>query len=185
MNKKITFCFSVLLILANFFMVGFIIGQKHPQKLPVEQIKKKVDTLFVRDTNSFTEPKKEPSPDVIIKEIPIPVYVADSSAIDSLLNECARLKRVGDSLHLVLLRVQRHYSDSTFDAWVSGIDPRLDSIKTYQTNMVITKEIPVIQVKKTRWGLGIQAGFGAGLAGTHVYYTPYVGVGLSYNILSW
>lgn len=185
MNKKITFCFNVLLILANFFMVGFIIGQKHPKKLPVEQIKKKVDTLFVRDTNSFTEPKKEPSPDVIIKEIPIPVYVADSSAIDSLLNECARLKRVGDSLHLVLLRVQRHYSDSTFDAWVSGVDPRLDSIKTYQTNMVITKEIPVIQVKKTRWGLGIQAGFGAGLTRTHVYYTPYVGVGLSYNILSW
>lgn len=185
MNKKITFCFSVLLILANLFMVGFIIGQKHSQKLPVEQIKKKVDTLFIRDTNSFTEPKKEPSPDVIIKEIPIPVYVADSSAIDSLLNECARLKRVGDSLQLVLLRVQRHYSDSTFDAWVSGIDPRLDSIKTYQTNMVITKEIPVIQVKKTRWGLGIHAGFGAGLTGTHVYYTPYVGVGLSYNILSW
>lgn len=185
MNNKITFCFSVLLILANFFMVGFIIGQKHPQKLPVEQIKKKVDTLFVPDSNIFTEPKKEPSPDVLIKEIPVPIYVADSSAIDSLLNKCARLERVNDSLQLVLLRVQRHYSDSTFDAWVSGIDPRLDSIKTYQTNMVITKEIPVIQVKKTRWGLGIQAGFGAGLTGTHVYYTPYVGVGLSYNILSW
>lgn len=185
MSKKITFCFSVLLILANFFMIGFIIGQKHPQKLPVEQIKKKVDTLFVPDSNIFTEPKKEPSPDVLIKEIPVPIYFADSSAIDSLLNKCARLERVNDSLQLVLLRVQRHYSDSTFDAWVSGIDPRLDSIKTYQTNMVITKEIPVIQVKKTRWGLGIHAGFGAGMNGTHVYYTPYVGVGLSYNILSW
>ena len=185
MNKKITFCFSILLILANFLMVGFIIGRKHPQKSPVEPINKKVDTLFIPDSNIFTEPKKEPSPDVLIKEIPVPVYVADSSAIDSLLNKCARLERVNDSLQLVLLRVQRHYSDSTFDAWVSGIDPRLDSIKTYRTNMVITKEIPVIQVKKTRWGLGIQAGFGAGLTGTHVYYTPYVGVGLSYNILSW
>ena len=185
MNKKITFCFSILLILANFLMVGFIIGRKHPQKSPVEPIKNKVDTLFIPDSNIFTEPKKEPSPDVLIKEIPVPVYVADSSAIDSLLNKCARLERVNDSLQLVLLRVQRHYSDSTFDAWVSGIDPRLDSIKTYQTNMVITKEIPAIQVKKTRWGLGIQAGFGAGLTGTHVYYTPYVGVGLSYNILSW
>lgn len=140
-----------------------------------------VDTLFVRDINSFTEPKKEPSPDVLIKEIPVPVYVADSSAIDSLLNECARLERVGDSLRLVLLRVQRHYSDSTFDAWVSGVDPRLDSIKTYRTNMVITNEIPVIQVKKTRWGLGISAGCGVGKDGL----TPYVGVGISYNILSW
>ncbi len=151
------------------------------QREPLEAIPERVDTLFIRDTNTFTEPKKEPSPDVLIKEIPVPVYVADSSAIDSLLNECARLERVGDSLRLVLLRVQRHYSDSTFDAWVSGVDPRLDSIKTYQTNMVITKEIPVIQVKKTRWGLGVQAGAGVGKDGL----TPYVGIGISYNILSW
>lgn len=155
--------------------------QKYRQKMPVEPPEIKVDSLFVRDTNSYTEPQKEPSPDVLIKEIPVPVYVADSSAIDSLLNECARLERVSDSLQLVLLRVQRHYSDSTFDAWVSGVDPRLDSIKTYQTNMVITKEIPVIQVKKTRWGVGVHAGVGAGNDGL----TSYIGIGVSYNVLSW
>lgn len=162
-------------------LIGFLVGRRCPRNDPGEPQTPRVDTLFIRDTNTFTEPKKEPSPDVLIKEIPVPVYVADSSAIDSLLNECARLEKVGDSLRLVLLRVQRHYSDSTFDAWVSGVDPRLDSIKTYQTNMVITKEIPVIQVKKTRWGLGISAGCGVGKDGL----TPYVGVGISYNILSW
>ena len=162
-------------------LIGFLIGQQYPQKPHVEPNSEKVDTLFIRDTNSYTEPPKEPSPDVLIKEIPVPVYVADSSAIDSLLKECARLERVGDSLRLVLLRVQRHYSDSTFDAWISGVDPRLDSIKTYQTNMVITKEIPVIQVKKSRWGLGIQAGYGASKDGL----SPYIGVGVSYNVLSW
>ena len=162
-------------------LIGFQVGRKCPRNDPGEPQTPMVDTSFVRDINSFTEPKKEPSPDVLIKEIPVPVYVADSSAIDSLLNECARLERVGDSLRLVLLRVQRHYSDSTFDAWVSGVDPRLDSIKTYRTNMVITNEIPVIQVKKTRWGLGISAGCGVGKDGL----TPYVGVGISYNILSW
>lgn len=162
-------------------LIGFLVGRRCPRKAQGETPTPRVDTLFIRDTNSFTEPQKEPSPDVLIKEIPVPVYVADSSAIDSLLNECARLERVGDSLQLILLRVQRHYSDSTFDAWVSGVDPRLDSIKTYQTNMIITKEIPVIQVKKTRWGLGVQAGVGAGKDGL----TPYVGVGVSYNLLSW
>lgn len=171
--------------LAVAVLLGFLVGQRCPRNAQGETPTQKVDTLFIRDTNSFTDPKKEPSPDVLIKEIPVPVYVADSSAIDSLLNECARLERVADSLQLVLLREQRHYSDSTFDAWVSGIDPRLDSIKTYQTNMVITKEIPVIQVKKTRWGLGIQAGIGTGMNGKQVYLTPYVGVGISYNILSW
>lgn len=175
-EKVMTILCVILLIL-----VGILIGQKYRQKMPVEQPEIKVDSLFIRDTNSFTEPQKESSPDILIKEIPIPVYVADSSVIDSLLNECARLERVSDSLQLVLLRVQRHYSDSTFDAWVSGIDPRLDSIKTYQTNMVITEEIPVIQVKKTRWGLGVNAGYGVGQGGL----TPYIGIGVSYNILSW
>ena len=165
--------------LAVAVLLGFLVGQRCPRNGGGETPTPKVDTLFIQDTNSFSEPKKDPSPDVLIKEIPVPVYVADSSAIDSLLNECARLEMVGDSLQLVLLRVQRHYSDSTFDAWVSGVDPRLDSIKTYQTNMVITKEIPVI--KKTRWGLGVQAGVGAGKGGL----TPYVGVGVSYNLLSW
>ena len=162
-------------------LIGFLVGRRCPRNAPGEPQTPRVDTLSIRDTNSFTEPKKEPSPDVLIKEIPVPVCVADSSAIDSLLNECARLEKVGDSLQLVLLRVQRHYSDSTFDAWVSGVDPRLDSIKTYQTNMIITKEIPVIRVKKTRWGLGFQAGVGAGEDGL----TPYLGVGVSYNLLSW
>ena len=167
--------------LAVAVLLGFLVGQRCPRNFGGETPTPKVDTLFTKNTSSFTEPKKEPSPDVLIKEIPVPVYFADSSAIDSLLNECARLERVGDSLRLVLLRVQRHYSDSTFDAWVSGVDPRLDSIKTYRTNMVITNEIPVIQVKKTRWGLGISAGCGVGKDGL----TPYVGVGISYNILSW
>ena len=162
-------------------IIGFLVGRRCPRNGPGEPQTPRVDTLFIRDTNTFTEPKKEPSPDVLIKEIPVPVYVADSSAIDSLLNECARLERVGDSLKLVLLRAQRHYSDSTFDAWVSGVDPRLDSIKTYRTNTSITKEIPVIQVKKTRWGLGVQAGAGVGKGG----FTPYIGVGISYNLLSW
>lgn len=158
-------------------LIGFLVGRRCPRNDPGET----PTPLFIRDTNSFTEPKKEPSPDVLIKEIPVPVYVADSSAIDSLLSECARLQRIGDSLQLVLLRVQRHYSDSTFDAWVSGVDPRLDSIKTYQKNMVVTKEIQVIQVKKTRWGLGVQAGYGASRQGL----SPYIGVGVSYNILTW
>ena len=167
--------------LAVAVLLGFLVGQRCPRNAQGETPTPKVDTLFIRDTNSFTDPKKEPSPDVLIKEIPVPVYVADSSAIDSLLNECARLERVGDSLQLVLLREQRHYSDSTFDAWVSGIDPRLDSIKTYQTNMVITKEIPVQVKVRSRWGLGIQAGYGASKDGL----TPYIGVGVSYNVLSW
>ena len=57
--------------------------------------------------------------------------------------------------------------------------PQVDSVIHHTENLIITKDIPVI--KKTRWGLGVHAGVGAGKGGL----TPYVGVGVSYNIISW
>ena len=71
------------------------------------------------------------------------------------------------------------YSGTTFDR--PAFRRMIADIEAKKVNMVITKEIPVIQVKKTRWGLGIQAGYGASKDGL----TPYIGVGVSYNVLSW
>ena len=35
-------------------LIGFLIGQQHPQKSPVEPIKEKVDTLLIFDTITLT-----------------------------------------------------------------------------------------------------------------------------------
>ena len=58
---------------------------------------------------------------------------------------------------------------------------KTSSFTNYTKEQIITKEIPVIQNTKTRWGLGVQAGVGAGKGGL----SPYVGIGVSYNLLSW
>lgn len=134
----------------------------------------------------LSEPLSEPKPEVITKilRIPYPVEIQDSTAlsqIDSLLGKIASLENQNDSLFLVLKRVQKEYRSPQFHAWVSGYDPKLDSIKLYQTTKYITKEIPVIQKQRSRWGVGIQAGYGAGKEGL----SPYIGVGVSYNLLSW
>lgn len=178
MKTLINILLGVGIVIAIY--IGFLVGKGCTRIDPGEPVTPSVDTLFIPDTNSFTKPEKDTSPDVLIKEIPVPVYVADSSAIDSLLNECARLEKVGDSLRLVLLRVQRHYPDSLYDAWVSGVDPKLDSIKIYQTNMVITKEIPVPQVRHPQFVIGLQAGYGASKEGV----SPYIGIGVTYNVMS-
>ena len=170
MNKKITFCFSVLLILANFFILGFIIGHKHPQKSPVEPIMTKVDTLVIHDTTMSYKP----------------IYV-DRVKLDSVLVPVLDTMMIHDTTFVYLEREKVTWRDSLCEVYASGIMASVDSVRHFQEykNITIETQVPVIQVKKTRWGLGIQAGFGAGLTGTHVYYTPYVGVGLSYNILSW
>jgi hypothetical protein len=85
-----------------------------------------------------------------------------------------------DSTTVELPITQKHYADSTYSAWVSGYDPCLDSIKVYPRTEVltITKQI---QDKPKRWGIGIHGGVGISKGG----FTPYIGIGVQYNIIRW
>ena len=164
MNKKITFCFSVLLILATFFMLGFIIGQKHPQKLPVEPIKVKVDTLVIHDTTMSYKP----------------IYV-DRVKLDSVLVPVVDSVKIHDTTFVYLEREKVTWRDSLCEVYASGIMASVDSVRHFQEYKYITIETQVPAKVRSHWGLGVNAGYGVGKGGL----TPYVGVGISYNILSW
>ena len=164
MNKKITFCFSVLLILATFFMLGFIIGQKHPQKLPVEPIKVKVDTLVIHDTTMSYRP----------------IYV-DRVKLDSVLVPVVDSVKIHDTTFVYLEREKVTWRDSLCEVYASGIMASVDSVRHFQEYKYITIEKQVPVKVKSHWGLGVNAGYGVGKGGL----TPYVGVGISYNLLSW
>lgn len=91
----------------------------------------------------------------------------DGSSIDSVYN--------ADSVVVELPIEQKVYGDSTYKAWVSGFDARLDSIKLYQP----TKYITITTKQKTsRWNVGIQGGVGITPKGIQ----PYIGVGVSYKL---
>ena len=164
MNKKITFCFSVLLILATFFMLGFIIGQKHPQKLPVEPIKVKVDTLVIHDTTMSYRP----------------IYV-DRVKLDSVLVPVVDSVKIHDTTFVYLEREKVTWRDSLCEVYASGIMASVDSVRHFQEYKYITIEKQVPVKVKSHWGLGVNAGYGVGKGGL----TPYVGIGISYNLLSW
>lgn len=83
-----------------------------------------------------------------------------------------------DSAIVELPIVQRHYADSTYEAWVSGpIDPRLDSVRVFAPTTIITKRE---WKPPKRWHIGITAGYGYGSKGLQ----PYIGVGITYSIFS-
>lgn len=144
--------------------LGFLVGRRCPRNAPGEPPTPKVDTLFIRDTFKVTEPKYITKR--VIDSIPYPV------------DDTLRLR---DTLWMFLERQQVTWEDSLARVYASGVNPQVDSVIHFTQEMVITKEIPVIQVKKTRWGIGFQAGATADKNGV----LPYVGVGVSYNILSW
>lgn len=143
-------------------LISFLCGQRCGRNCPGEPITPKVDTLVIHDTIKVTEPVSVTKR--VVDSIPYPVT-------DTL--------RLRDTLYVILEREQIRWEDSLSVVYASGVMPQVDSVIHHTENLIITKEIPVI--KKTRWGLGVHAGVGAGKGGL----TPYVGVGLSYNLLSW
>ena len=145
-------------------LIGFLLGRRCPRIAPGETPTPKVDTLVIRDTFKVTEPKYITRR--VVDSIPYPV------------GDTIRLR---DTLWMYLEKEQVTWEDSLARVYASGIDPQVDSVIHFTQDQIITKEIPVIQVKKTRWGIGVQGGVTADKDGV----IPYVGVGLSYNILSW
>ena len=148
--------------LAVAVLLGFLIGQRCPMNGGEETLTPKVDTLVIRDTIKVTEAISVTKR--VVDSIPYPVT-------DTL--------RLRDTLYVVMEREQIRWEDSLSVVYASGVMPQVDSVIHHTENMIITKEIPVI--KKTRWGIGVQAGVGAGKG----RMTPYVGVGISYNLISW
>ena len=149
-------------------LIGVLIGQKHPQKSPVEPIKEKVDTLLIFDTITLTKP-------VFVEKI----------QLDSVYMPVTDTLWKHDTLYVYLEREQIQWQDSLCRVYASGINPQVDSVTHFVQETIITREISVPVKVKSRWGVGIQVGYGAGVNGKQVYMTPYVGVGISYNILSW
>ena len=149
-------------------LIGFLIGQKHPQKSPVEPIKEKVDTLLIFDTITLSKP-------VFVEKI----------KLDSVLIPVTDTLWLHDTLYVYLEREQIQWQDSLCRVYASGVNPQVDSVTHFVRETIVNREISVPVKVKSRWGLGIQVGYGAGINGKQVYLTPYVGVGISYNILSW
>ncbi len=83
-----------------------------------------------------------------------------------------------DSASVVIPITQKEYGDSTYYARISGYNPILEEIRVYQRTVYQTVEATG---KSKKFGVGIQAGYGASKDGL----SPYFGVGIHYNIFSW
>lgn len=151
---------AVILLLS-----GYLLGRRACHVPAPEKIVQ-TDTLRIRDT--------------LFVERPVPVEVR---VVDTMLVAVTDTIRLSDTVYLRLPREIKQYEDSLYRAQVSGYRPALDWIEVYPQTEVVTRTIFVDPRK--RWGLGLQAGFGAYASGGQVRLAPYVGVGISYDILRW
>ena len=80
-----------------------------------------------------------------------------------------------------LIRQEITYKDSTYTAVVGGIEPYLKSIEIYPKTIYVNNNTTTTIKVRSRFGLGLQAGYGLGRNGLQ----PYVGVGVRYNFIQW
>lgn len=150
--------------------LSFMAGQRHAQKRLILPQKERVDTLVIYETKLVEKPvfveKK------VVEKVPVPVPVSDTMMVH-------------DTIYVYMDREQVHWKDSLSDVYASGIDVEVDSVLHYVPTQVITKERDVIVKVKPKWSVGVHAGYGAFANNGQISASPYIGVGVSYNLFSW
>ena len=84
---------------------------------------------------------------------------------------------IKDSAFVQVPIEQKVYSDSNYTAWVSGYNPRLDSINITHQEVSFHKLVNNSSKGSKRLYLGIQLGYGITPRGMQ----PYLGLGVSYK----
>lgn len=135
-------------------------------------------TLICR-CNHSTE-SEPPLRDTIVDTIRVVKPVAKDSVITrykwvnvervkdtTIVNEVSEV--VFDTIRIRLPIESKHYTSVNYDAWVSGYEPTLDSIKVYQRE---------VKPKQSRWSIGLQGGVGITPKGVQ----PYLGIGVNFRL---
>ena len=154
-----------------FALTAFIVGKNTCSNTDSSDtvLIERTDTLYIEHTDTLPPEKGE----TITKYVKIPVYTHNTDTVT-----------VTDSLEMQV--VQKLYSDdSTYTAYVSGIKyndlPKMDSIITRQRTITNTiRETITVTKNDSRWHIGLQGGYGYGLA--YKGFEPYIGIGVEYSL---
>lgn len=158
----------IYIIFMALLALAFGLGRYTAEPVQIAEERVQRDTLVIRDTVTHYEPRyiERHTRDTI--RIPIPELVHDTVAV-------------------YLPRETKIYEDARYRAEVSGYQPSLDRIDIFTQTQVVTQSTAQVVKRKTRWGIGISAGYGVAINTTDQTFkpAPYIGVGIHYNLVSW
>ena len=177
-DKIVFFMVYTLLAVGCGGIIGSMISDRQRAKHEAEIVR---DTIW--DTTRVVLPVAKDS--AVVRYIVVPIkkdtgtngIYAQNQAEFMHGEPCQALSVDSDGAGVVLPIEQKHYGDSTYDAWVSGYMARLDSINVYRRTIENTV---IVKTKTTRWNVGLVGGDGYGMSSRRV--EPFVGVGISYRL---
>ena len=171
----IVFCVGIFLGLCT----GFFSGKAIYDRPITESVKR--DTLRITDTIPHYYPKPVSVEKVRTEYKWLTRVVAENVAHgkDSVNSASFSAKIPQDSVLVEVPITSKHYQAPEYDAWVSGYEPSLDSIKVYQKTEYITETVTKSK-PPNRFSVGLQGGYGYGFKSKT--WEPYVGLGIGIRI---
>ena len=171
MKKLLLFLFCCAFIASlvyNYYQWSMMNSQ------PVK-IERKTEIKYIEKKDSMPEAKSSK----VVGHTKIPFlchHERDTESHDSV------REAVRDSVEVEI--TQKVYSDdSTYTAYVSGVNPNLDSIFVKQKEVTHSiLETRTLQVKKfRRWNVGLICGYGYGFKSKNL--EPFIGVGITISLI--
>jgi hypothetical protein len=135
------------------------------------------DTVVVYDTIPHYYPV--PKDSAVVKYVTR--YLRMTDTVEHFIAVNNMTDHFADTSNMIAVEVpisSKHYSCKDYDAWVSGYEPSLDSIKVYQRTEYITERV-TISKPPNKWELDAMTGIDYNVTSQH--YLPYAGGELLYK----
>lgn len=141
-------------------VVAFFLGQLFAQPDVVEVERVEFDTIVQREVVADTIERVK----VVYRTLPSVEVVRTDTLV------------VRDTV-MVAVPISRYtFADSLYRCEVEGYEVSLKRMEVYPKTIYRTQVV----TKPSRWGVGVQVGYGLSREGL----SPYVGVGVNYNLIS-
>lgn len=174
---------AVLIILLAGLVVGSLIGYRFGHKRNTNRVER--DTVTVRDFVAYYEPMASDSIKVKYVTRYMPIVRHDTIMREKYAQNTREnippqaLSDERDSAAVVIPITQQRYENDDYRAYVSGYEPSLDSIFVFPKTTVIRERS---YKPPNKWHVGISCGYGYGF--TSKEREPYIGIGITYSIIS-
>lgn len=152
-DKKMTFVALAWFVIGA--LCGFFMGKAMYQPTYDEKVAR--DTVCVRDTVFDYQPVPVDSAKIRYVTRFLPVVKRDTvSRVVEHFRDITQM--IHDTVEVEIPIMYKHYQAKEYDAWVSGYEPSLDSIKVYKETQYITETITRTVKDSKHFFLDIGAG---------------------------
>lgn len=141
-------------------VVAFLLGQHFAQQEVVEVERVKVDTIVRTQVVADTIERVK----VVYRTLPSVEVVRTDTLV------------VRDTVRVAVPISRYTFADSLYRCEVDGYEVEMKRMEVYPRTVYRTQTI----TKPSRWGVGVQVGYGMSREGI----SPYVGVGVQYHLIT-